>query len=115
MSEALFASTNPQYDNRLFIELQVQYMKILSSEHVVYTNYFLIWQSEQFVYTTCSELGIFMQWTCNSMNNIFSYCGLVDGKISAPEKEKPVKFALKVDNSILFRGCAFPSLKNKLR
>ena len=33
MSEALiFASTNPQYDNILFIELQIQYMKILSSE-----------------------------------------------------------------------------------
>ena len=28
LSEALiFPSTNPQYDNRLFIELQVQYMK----------------------------------------------------------------------------------------
>ena len=28
LSEALiFASTNPQYDNRLFIELQVQYLK----------------------------------------------------------------------------------------
>ena len=33
-SEALiFASTNPQYDDRMFIELQVQYMKIPSSEH----------------------------------------------------------------------------------
>ena len=32
LSEALiFASTNPQYDKRLFIELQVQYMKIPSS------------------------------------------------------------------------------------
>ena len=32
LSEALiFASTNPQYDDRLFIELQVQYMKIPSS------------------------------------------------------------------------------------
>ena len=32
LSEALiFASTNSQYDNRLFIELQVQYMKIPSS------------------------------------------------------------------------------------
>ena len=31
-SEALIlASTNPQYDDRLFIELQVQYMKIPSS------------------------------------------------------------------------------------
>ena len=33
-SEALnLASTNPQCDKRLFIELQVQYMKIASSEH----------------------------------------------------------------------------------
>ena len=32
MSEALiFASTNPQYEDRLFIEFQVQYMKIPSS------------------------------------------------------------------------------------
>ena len=32
LSEALiFASTNPQYDNRLFIELRLQYMKISSS------------------------------------------------------------------------------------
>ena len=31
LSEALiFASTNPQYDDRLFIELQVQYMKLPS-------------------------------------------------------------------------------------
>ena len=27
------------------------------------------------------ELGIFMYWTCNSMNNLSSYCGLVDAKI----------------------------------
>ena len=34
MSEALIlAPTNPKYDNRLFIELQVQHMKISSSEH----------------------------------------------------------------------------------
>jgi hypothetical protein len=33
-SEAhILASTNPQYDKRLFIELLVQYMKIASSEH----------------------------------------------------------------------------------
>ena len=43
LSEAhIFASTNPQYDDRLFIELQVQYMKIPSSslEIVVYSNCF---------------------------------------------------------------------------
>ena len=34
LSEALIlASTNPQYDNRLFIELRVQYMKTTSLEH----------------------------------------------------------------------------------
>ena len=34
LSEALIcASTNPQYDDRLFIELQVQHIKIPSSEH----------------------------------------------------------------------------------
>ena len=40
-SEALiFASTNPQYDKRLFIDLPVLYMKITSSEHAVYINCF---------------------------------------------------------------------------
>ena len=34
LSEALIlASTSPQHDDRLFIELRVQYMKIASSEH----------------------------------------------------------------------------------
>ena len=36
----ILASTNPQYDERLFIELQVQYMKTTISKHVVYTNHF---------------------------------------------------------------------------
>ena len=76
MSEALiFASNNPQYNNRLFIELPVQYMKIPSSEHgenigrtwvehVVHISC-SEWQNKtQFVYITCShpcsELEIFM-------------------------------------------------------
>ena len=33
------------------------------------------------------ELGIFMYWTCNSMNNLLSYCGLVDAKIRASDKD----------------------------
>ena len=40
-SEALIlATTNPQYDKILFIDLPVQYMKTTSSEHVVYINCF---------------------------------------------------------------------------
>ena len=44
--------TNPQYDDRLFIELQVQYMKTTSPEHVVYINCFECQNKIQFVYTT---------------------------------------------------------------
>ena len=36
------------------------------------------------------ELGIFMYWTCNSMNNLLSYCELVDAKIRASDKDLPV-------------------------
>ena len=36
------------------------------------------------------ELRIFMYWTCNSMNNLSSYCGLVDAKIRASDKDFPV-------------------------
>ena len=38
------------------------------------------------------ELGIFMYWTCNSMNNLSSYYGLVDAKIRASDKDLPVLF-----------------------
>ena len=52
LSEALiFASTNPQYNNRLFIELQVQYIyenfKLKPGENIVSD----IQISEQFLYT----------------------------------------------------------------
>ena len=55
-------STNPQYDKRLFIESPVQYMKIPSSEHVVYINCsgLSMQNKKQFLYTTCSELVVFM-------------------------------------------------------
>ena len=70
MSETLvFASTNPQYDNRLSIELPVQYMNIRSSEHS--QNMFCTQSvfcfdiqsnlcTQQNLAVQCSELGIFM-------------------------------------------------------
>ena len=64
-------------------------MKTTSSEHVAYTNCFLFWHSEQFVYTICSELVVFMYWAGKSMNNLLSYCGLVNARISACEKDVP--------------------------
>ena len=61
--EFILTSTNPQYDKKNFIELQVLYMKILSSEHVVYINCSEWQNKKQFVHTTCSEMAIFMYWT----------------------------------------------------
>ena len=37
------------------------------------------------------ELGISMYWTCNSMKNLSSYCGLIDAKIRASGKYLPVR------------------------
>ena len=94
-SEALiFASTNPKYDDRLFIKLWVQYPKIPSSEHVenmmcTQIVCFLFWHSGQFMYTTCSQ-HVLSFWNRYSMNNLLSYCGLVDARISASEKDLPV-------------------------
>ena len=44
-----------------------------------------------------SELTIFI-------NNLLSYCGLVDAKIRASDKDLPVVFGKKRDNLILFLG-----------
>ena len=68
-SEALIlASTNQQYEKRLFIELPVQHMKTTSADH-----------------------GQNMSFHGNSTNNLLSYCRLVDARISASEKDLPVE------------------------
>ena len=52
-SEALiFVSINPQYDNRLFIKLQVQYKETTSLDH------------GQNMYRTCSAHVLPMFYTC---------------------------------------------------
>ena len=59
LSEALiFVSPNPQYDNRLLIELRVQYEENTSSEHVVYKNCFECHNKnkKQILYIICFEL-----------------------------------------------------------
>ena len=40
---------------------------------------------------TWSELVVFMYWTGKSMNNLLSYFGLVDPRISASDKDLSVK------------------------
>ena len=88
----ILASTNPQYDKRLFIDLSVQYMKTKSSEHVVYI---ILKQKQKTIFvhnmfSPCSEPVVFMYWTGKSMNNLLPYCGLVDVRINASDKNLPV-------------------------
>ena len=94
LEAVILGRTNPQYDKKLFFDLPVQYTKVTSLEHVVYINCSECQskneKKKQFLYTICSELAIFMYWTRNSMNNLSSYCGLVDAKIRASDQDLPV-------------------------
>ena len=72
-SEALIlASTNPQYDDRLFIELQVQYMKIPSSN----------------LGRTCCVQKLFLTFRTIFVHNMFSPCS---AKRRASDKDLPVQ------------------------
>ena len=85
MSEALiFASTNPQYDDRLFIELQVQYMKIPSSN----------------LGRTCCVQKLFLTFKTIFVHNMFSPCS---AKRRASDKDLPVNFAI-IFQKIAFAG-----------
>ena len=76
MSDALiFASTNPQYDNGLFIELPVQYMKIPISEHgenigrtwvepAVHISCSECQNKKHFLYTSCSLHVLGLEFLC---------------------------------------------------
>ena len=77
-----FASNNPQCDDRLFIELQVQYMKISSSNlgrtccvQKFYLTFRTIFVHNMF--STCSELAIFMYWTSKVIQ--WTICGHIVG------------------------------------
>ena len=50
------------------------------------------------MFSTCSELRIFMYWTYNWMNNLLSNCGLVDARISASDKYLPVQTKSAMNN-----------------
>ena len=55
LSEALIlGSTKPQYDERLFIDLPVEYMKTASQEHVVIINCSECQNKNQFLFSACS-------------------------------------------------------------
>ena len=72
MSEA---STNPQYDDRLFIEILVQYMKIPSSN----------------LGRTCYVQNFFLTFRTIFVHNMFSPCS---AKRRASDKDLPAQFNL---------------------
>ena len=72
LSEAfIFVSTNPQYDDRLFIELQVQYMKIPNLN----------------LGRTCCAQKLFLTFRTIFVHNMFSPCS---AKRRASDKGLPV-------------------------
>ena len=72
MSEALiFAATNPKYDDRLFIELQVQYVKIPSSN----------------LGRTCWVQKLFLTFRTIFVHNMLSPCS---AERRASDKDLPV-------------------------
>ena len=50
----------------------------------------------QFLYTTCSELVFFWVRSSKSMNNLLSYFGLTDARMSPSEKDLPVQDAFNI-------------------
>ena len=42
------------------------------------------------MYTTCFKLVVLMYWTGQSMINLLSFCGLVDVRMNASDKDLPV-------------------------
>ena len=60
----------------------------------------LFWMSKSIsvhnMYSPCSELGISRIELVNSMNNTSSYCGLVDAKIRASDKDLPLQCRVKL-------------------
>ena len=59
----------------------------------------------QNMFSPCSELVVFMYLTVQSMTNPLSYCGLVDVRINASDKDLPVKMRkmVKLKNIILLK------------
>ena len=77
IKEALIlASTNPQYDDRFFMELPVLYMKTTSSEHVLYINCsfltFLTWIKTYKQSKKKKDLPVWIVWRHRKV--IFNYC-----------------------------------------
>ena len=75
---------------------------------------FMFLHSQQFMYTTCSELVDFMYWTGKSTNNLLSYYGLVDVGINASDKDLPVNIQIWILNCLHLCYTNRTSIRNLL-
>ena len=85
-SEALILrSVNPQYDERLSIEFPYKITKFCVQ--------LLFWMSKhkQNKKQFFTQHVVNLYFGGNSMNNLLSYCGLVDAKIRTSDKDLPVQ------------------------
>ena len=62
------------------------------------------------MYTICSDYVVFMYWTGKSMNNLLSYLGLLDPRISASDKDLPVPVYVWTSQSKIVKTVARKSL-----
>ena len=94
MSEALiFASTNQQYDDRLFIELQVQYIKFPSSN----------------LGRMCCVQKLFLTFRTIFVHNMFSLCS---AKRRASYKDLPVKIISNENYNVFKRSKILSTTNN---
>ena len=83
-SEALIlASVNPQYDKRLFIELQYKF-RTCCVQKLFFCFCFDIQNN------ICTQHVQNLYFSCNLMNNLSSYCGLTDSRMRASDTDLPV-------------------------
>ena len=84
MSEALIlVSVNPKYDNRLFVDLQLQEEKI-QVQNMLCTKIvcFFCFDIQDNI---CTQHVVNLYFTGNSMNNLSLYCGLTDSRMRASD------------------------------
>ena len=73
----ILKSVKTQHDERLFVENT-------SSEHVMYEYCFECKNKQKNNFCTQHVLNLY--FSCNSINNLSSYCGLTDPRMRASEK-----------------------------
>ena len=94
MSDVLIlASINPQKEDRLLCNWITNSWK-LQAQHMLCMYIKLFWMSKQkqiwFTKHVITELVVFLYCTPNSSNNLSSYFGLIDARMSASDKNLPV-------------------------